>query len=83
MALLTPIQIFTTQQKQITVSCYQQQRALREVLLKHHAQITMVTETFRPSTRRVSYKPIDERVSNNKSVIVKNRTSPFSTFAPF
>ena len=40
MALLTPIQIFTTQQKQITVSCYQQQRALREVLLKHHAQIS-------------------------------------------
>ena len=40
MALLTPIQIFTTQLKQITVSCYQQQRALREVLLKHHAQIS-------------------------------------------
>ena len=40
MELLTPIQIFTTQQKQITVSCYQQQPALREVLLKHHAQIS-------------------------------------------
>ena len=43
MALLTPIQIFTTQQKQITVSCYQQQCALREVLLKHHAQISSLT----------------------------------------
>lgn len=37
---LKPIQIFTSQQKQITVSCYQQLPALREVLLKRHAQIS-------------------------------------------